>query len=380
MSVLTEALDRIFDWKLQQNQFYLANLQKGDSLDRLDEKNKILKLNPGLSSQEIETITKDLPFPLPPEIHELYRWRNGTSTDEFKYEVNLFFDVGRGWGSCYGFDFRPLQVIVERFMMQRKINGYILQELEKWGIIPDTMNWHLGLNIFFSYECRDGFVVFDEKDSANLVIFMDYKGGSSDVIAKYSSLTNMMLTIADCYDRAFYRDSNGYLCCDEKKAKEIWQQYNSPQIVQRTLDRFAKVEDLLPKMDMNTGFDFLFLEEVGDALRFSHDPKLIELLIRVMTKSITYDENSDYLRAIASMFIPSGSADAVKPLIVALKHECWLTRYWAACTLGYLNDTRAIDPLIKILRDNNSQVREMAREALDRLIVKYPEISDRIPF
>jgi hypothetical protein len=57
MSVLTEALDRIFDWKLQQNQFYLANLQKGDSLDRLDEKNKILKLNPGLSSQEIESIT-----------------------------------------------------------------------------------------------------------------------------------------------------------------------------------------------------------------------------------------------------------------------------------------------------------------------------------
>lgn len=29
MSVLTEALDRIFDWKLQQNQFYLTNLQKG---------------------------------------------------------------------------------------------------------------------------------------------------------------------------------------------------------------------------------------------------------------------------------------------------------------------------------------------------------------
>jgi hypothetical protein len=61
MSVLTEALDRIFDWKLQQNQFYLANLQKGDSLDRLDEKNKILKPEGVTSKLNLQQV-KGLPL------------------------------------------------------------------------------------------------------------------------------------------------------------------------------------------------------------------------------------------------------------------------------------------------------------------------------
>ncbi|BAY87248.1 PBS lyase HEAT-like repeat protein [Calothrix parasitica NIES-267] len=32
---------------------------------------------PGLKSEEIDEITKDLPFNLPQEVYELYQWRNG---------------------------------------------------------------------------------------------------------------------------------------------------------------------------------------------------------------------------------------------------------------------------------------------------------------
>ncbi|MEO1765090.1 MAG: hypothetical protein AAFR83_24800 [Cyanobacteria bacterium J06629_18] len=32
---------------------------------------------PGLKPEEIDEITKDLPFNLPQEVYELYQWRNG---------------------------------------------------------------------------------------------------------------------------------------------------------------------------------------------------------------------------------------------------------------------------------------------------------------
>ncbi|MGB3652999.1 MAG: hypothetical protein WBA41_17520 [Rivularia sp. (in: cyanobacteria)] len=38
-------------------------------------------LKPGLKSEEIDELTKDLPFKLPQEVYELYQWRNGLSDD-----------------------------------------------------------------------------------------------------------------------------------------------------------------------------------------------------------------------------------------------------------------------------------------------------------
>lgn len=54
-------------------------------------------LRPGLKSEEIEKITKDLPFTLPEEILELYQWHNGLSKHigiyEWLYwESSFYFD------------------------------------------------------------------------------------------------------------------------------------------------------------------------------------------------------------------------------------------------------------------------------------------------
>lgn len=59
MSQLTDALERIFRWMEQHE------------LER--------NFEPGLNLSKIEAITKYLPFLLPEEVCDLYRWRNGGS-------------------------------------------------------------------------------------------------------------------------------------------------------------------------------------------------------------------------------------------------------------------------------------------------------------
>ncbi|MGB9872500.1 MAG: HEAT repeat domain-containing protein, partial [Anaerolineae bacterium] len=58
----------------------------------------------------------------------------------------------------------------------------------------------------------------------------------------------------------------------------------------------------------------------------------------------------------------------VKGLIKALGYEKdWEIRRDAARALGELKDARAVEPLIAALKDKDSDVREAAAEALDRL-------------
>ena len=56
---LIKALDKVYDWLLE---------HKPDVA---------LSLQPGLTRQEIDELTKDLPCRLPEEIYQLYQWRNG---------------------------------------------------------------------------------------------------------------------------------------------------------------------------------------------------------------------------------------------------------------------------------------------------------------
>jgi HEAT repeat protein len=53
--------------------------------------------------------------------------------------------------------------------------------------------------------------------------------------------------------------------------------------------------------------------------------------------------------------------------IQMLKDEHWSVREAAAWSLGYLNDTRAVEPLIQALKDEDSTVRWYAAEALTKL-------------
>ncbi|MEH2311696.1 MAG: SMI1/KNR4 family protein [Nostoc sp.] len=61
-------------------------------------------LQPGLKPEEIDEITKDLPFKLPEEVYEIYQWRNGLLKG-----VDLY-----GWKSRESFiDFNSLQATIQ---------------------------------------------------------------------------------------------------------------------------------------------------------------------------------------------------------------------------------------------------------------------------
>jgi HEAT repeat protein len=65
----------------------------------------------------------------------------------------------------------------------------------------------------------------------------------------------------------------------------------------------------------------------------------------------------------ASALASVGSA-AIPALLGALKHEAWIARRNASWALGAIDDRRAVDPLIQVLRDREPAVREQAAWAL----------------
>ena len=77
-------------------------------------------------------------------------------------------------------------------------------------------------------------------------------------------------------------------------------------------------------------------------------------------------KDEDYMvRVEAEMAL--GDLNAVDPLILALKDEDGTVRQGAAFTLANLKDPRAIEPLIQALKDENSYVRSAAADALTKL-------------
>ncbi len=172
MSDLTNALDRILDW-FQNN--------KPSTID---------SLQPGLTTEEIESKVKDLPFRLTQEVYELYQWRNGMIDD----------------GSCF---FRYY-----RFLPLEETN---LCE-EAWGLsLP------FGWFPLFEFEGEFFAAVGAEENTENSLILHTYEG--IDII--YRSLTNMMLYIAECYETGvYYIGESGELEENRIAAKNILLKYN----------------------------------------------------------------------------------------------------------------------------------------------------------
>ncbi len=57
----------------------------------------------------------------------------------------------------------------------------------------------------------------------------------------------------------------------------------------------------------------------------------------------------------------------VKGLIKALKDKDWRVRIWIVGALGETRDKRAIESLTQALKDENSIVRSLAEEALEKI-------------
>lgn len=191
MSALTDALNRIMKW-LQHNSPTCAS-----------------GFLPGLSSKEIEKKLSQLPFLLSHEVHELYHWSNGNNSGCGVFVYHRFLDLESA--------LRNSQGINDSFWLEvREENGdpeylFLIFDFDgEYFAVPggDTLN---GSTPIFHVGCDDGSLSF-----------------------AFTSLTNMMMAIAECYETGVYSvTSNGNVeVTDEAKFGEIRRKHNPGSVEQ----------------------------------------------------------------------------------------------------------------------------------------------------
>lgn len=303
MSKLTNALDRILDWCKQNNLVGPGLLN-------------ISSLQPGLSDLEIEEIVKYIPFQLPTEVCELYKWKNGSKNENDLYQSSYIFRAN------YPYGFYPLQMVVKDAISHYEFCG-------KWDY----------LNIFFSITEPSGYVILEENPNKSRVIFCH----SGEILGgrpyQYTSLTNMMMTIAECYETgAYYSHFTGDLSNQNLATTKIWWKYNSD------------IKDILLEELQKTTSEIWRSYEIAqqELIIFFQYSRFVEPLINALQGSLSGDTNIEIIRGIiaAQILGEMGDVRAVEPLIAALQlSENSEIRRYSAQALGMLKDDRAIGRL-----------------------------------
>ncbi|MEO1430839.1 MAG: hypothetical protein AAFV71_17600 [Cyanobacteria bacterium J06633_8] len=283
MSTLTNALNRIVAcWEKNGNEKLVHDLM------------------PGLSDAEIEELVQDLPIQLPPEIFELYQWRNGS-----KYEED------EQW-------YLPLQDAVK----------FCLNRIEYYE--PPFNEGNMAIICLFFYifppnpiSEQAGYILIPESHDACPVIF-ETMNSEPSITRKYASITAMMLTIAELMETEIdtYKNDERY---------QIWRKYN-----------ISIIDNALAKL--TSGICLQSLVEIATDLTMFKDSRTVEPLINLLQgSSLEVDEVEQMgIRALAANILGySGDSRAIKPLIASLQDDYPITRKYARISLNKLRNERA---------------------------------------
>jgi len=283
MSTLTNALNRIVAcWEKNGNEKLVHDLM------------------PGLSYAEIKELVQDLPIQLPPEIFELYQWRNGS-----KYEED------QGW-------YLPLQDAVK----------FCLNRIEYYE--PPFNEGNIAIICLFFYifppdsiSEQAGYILIPESHDACPVIF-ETMNSEPSITRKYASITAMMLTIAELMETEIdtYKNDERY---------QIWRKYN-----------ISIIDNALAKL--TSGICLQSLVEIATDLTMFKDSRTVEPLINLLQgSSLEVDEVEQMgIRALAANILGySGDSRAIEPLITALQDDYQTTREYARISLNKLRNQRA---------------------------------------
>lgn len=194
MSILTEALEKILSW-LQQNKRTIASA-----------------LQPGLTYTQIQDGIESLPFDLPEEVYELYQWRNGTRND--KVLSATFFPA---------FTFNSLEQSLSNYKELLDFTKMLGKGAE---IEPDAV-WNPKWFPIFSFEGQGHYyAVIGSESRTKTSPILDFSIEDIGAHTKYTSLTNMMLTIVECYETKAYYLGELDLAKNEDEAEYIRLKYN----------------------------------------------------------------------------------------------------------------------------------------------------------
>lgn len=161
-------------------------------------------MNPAATPGEIKSETKELPFELPSEVLDLYRWKNGVQLRGQGCEPHLL----------PGFYFMPLQRSVE---ITRILIGTVGPEYSDWrkswySLCEDLAGDHYGLEVSRGEE------------SFGRIYYVQ---GVRDPFPAFWSFEMMLRSILECYKQdAYFINEDGCLEEDVEKCHQICRQFN----------------------------------------------------------------------------------------------------------------------------------------------------------
>jgi|GEM_PF-3763658 len=210
MSTLSSALDRIARW-----------FQENDP-------DRFWGLEPGLSRDEIDAIAKDLPFPLPEEVYQLYQWRNGRQPDDRRYSIyitpeenNAFIFNGTALQplqKCQHCSTKGLNIAIDGCginVLHADSHGVTMvhedgvsnARFHDMTMVHEDGNIRIlnRLNLFLGEDPAGksqtvGAVLFDATGEVDSVVFLAYDENGRDILYRYDNLTSFMLTLAAGYE------------------------------------------------------------------------------------------------------------------------------------------------------------------------------------
>jgi HEAT repeats len=365
VTVLTEALDRILNWLHKQQRQHPELSHRYWCLGAMTPIDNQLypQLRSGLSRAEIVEISKNLPEPLPPEVIELYQWRNGGQS-EIVYMSDWLFNFGEGFGQQHAASFLDLQSAISSYRSKRSNS---LQDVTVDNLLTNRYD-NNSIKFFDAMECVEGYMVLNQNRKSYPIVFWDFKGGGDTIYSKYASLSAMMVTIAECYENACTVDDRGRLIENKDKIWEIWRKHNASFWVDLSLRNIDLIQDKLPPYICDEQLFRTVISELADTLRFSQDVRLVEVLSTFLRYSPTDPNYNRQLSHDAAMYLSSvGVRQSVDFLLPILNENHWKNRYLSIVALGQIKDSRAVPALIDCLQDEHESVRKEAKIALDRI-------------
>ena len=324
-------------------------------------------LNPKLSSPKIEFLLHKLNLNLTSEFESLYQLFDGTKFGNSIWESDWLFDVNAASQEIKGVGLLSLESLINDYREQQKF--YQAENYQQLELIPDPLSHVSGLTAFVGQNYLEGCFTVAQKTVLPIIRIREYQGGVNNTIVMYSSLNNMIKTVAESYQRAYFFDGSGQLYKDLAQIKSIWQKYNSSYFISRTIKRFEQVKHKLIALEPDVSS--AWLQEIGDVLILTENNSLLQILISILTLppcNNQLDNNLDNLRSQAArIIIQAQDKKAIPELIKQLDNDYGIARYWTVKTLANLRDPTVIQPLKKLLSDEQSFVRLAAQNALKQL-------------
>jgi hypothetical protein len=317
MSILRDALERIFHW-------FNENHPK-----------TITSLVPGLSSSEIDERLSSLSFEVPQEVREIYKFSNGLDEQIFDGQYLLSLESA-------------------------------IQEAKTWVNEPYEeiagMYKYAGKAIFPIFQLEgDNLAVVQTKGQSEIspIVHLSHAGGTA-IRLQYASLTAMMLTLAESYETGgIVIYPNGYIEAEQSSYVAAYRKYNAG-IAEIALKRFLDTLDLSGQSISILHDDLRMINGYKiEILSSSLKAEVITILINLL-KDKQYDSGFSVILALEEL-------RAVDALIQGLKHPNNWVRGRAAFTLGKIRAYEAIECVSQLQEDPDPIVQEAVQEALEML-------------